>query len=356
MTDELSWTALLNLPPDARIEAVGESPPPPSEVGRGHSLEPIRLESLVPSFTRMRLETTTAAELGLDIQRWDLNPGIVRVTSLDEGAALVVRMGRVHPHDPGDVVFDTRTDAALVLHETPAGAIAVHIKGGHIQLARIREPVDSALGMFAGAPAAAPIALPALPALAELLEGAGSPDWLGNEYVARAESPSLLGRFEALGLVARLWEITSPRDREIVTVWMRAGRGTAASRVGDWLSAHDGAALASDVGTRAVASALSLLDRVTYVSELAETLSDAEMANVITGIRLDRDDLESAVVAMYLARANTASLREALAAIDERAHVRMTAIAHLGARAGRQARLVAAAREAPDAWWARVAP
>lgn len=351
MTNKPSWTDLLELPPDAVVEVIGESSPPSSEIGQGYSLESIALDSLEPSFSTMQLDARPSADLGLSIDRWDLNPGIVRVTADVEGAPLEVRAGHHHAHDPGDVVFDTRTEPAVVVYDNPAGALVVHIRAGHIALARIREPSASALSAFERAPKPAAVALPDLPPLGDLLEGAASPEWLATEYRERSESSSLVDRFAALGLVARLWEPTTAADRKMVMEWLRTGRGTSASRVADWLAAHGGAAAAASVGERVLAAAVGLLDRVSHVDELAVGLSDAEMARVIAGIRLDRDDLESAVVAMHLAGADTSAAREAAAAIDDRARVRLTTITHLGAMSTGSERLSATARELPDAWW-----
>ena len=70
-------------------------------------------------------------------------------------------------------------------------------------------------------------AAPAMPTLDALLEGLSVPEWLRRAYAEMAD-PVPFRRAAALGLVARLWEPTTARDRATLREWLRAGRGTVA--------------------------------------------------------------------------------------------------------------------------------
>jgi len=354
MTDAPSFIDLLDLPPGTTIAEIATSAPPTSAVGLGFATGGAAPTELTPFFTQIRFDTG-ATDIGIDLMHWDHDPAFVRVTTRNERLHLDVRSGCAEERAPGDIIVDSRSDPAWLLHASPSGTIGIRVERGHVKVFAIHgPPLDAslaALAPFVHESIVTRVVPPLLPALSSLLEGASAPKWLDEAYGVRSSSPSLVTRIEALGLVARLWSPTTAADRKLAVIWMRAGRGTPAQRVVDWLVRNDGTAIAAEAAYLAVGNAIGLFDRITSMSDLAEQVGDVEMRDIVTGTRIDRDDLESVAAIAYLAGAESHGLRAALDAIDECALVRMTLISDRGAQA-ESPRLDALVRESPDAWWA----
>ena len=185
---------------------------------------------------------------------------------------------------------------------------------------------------------------PAMPTLDALLEGLSAPEWLRRAYAEMAD-PVPFRRAAALGLVARLWEPTTARDRATLRDWLRAGRGTVASRVKDYLAQSPETVTFGDrddflAGVRAAAD--RLLDRLEYCGNCAETREFDSLVSYADLARQERDDLASVRVVLWMMGEKDAvsDLDDALSIIDRMGWLHRSMFDH--ATAARASRPVAA--------------
>lgn len=201
-------------------------------------------------------------------------------------------------------------------------------------------------------------AAPAMPTLDVLLEGLSAPEWLRRAYTEMADIPVPFRRAAAMGLVARLWEPTTARDRATLREWLRAGRGTVASRVKDWLAESPETVTFGDrddfiADVRDAAD--RLLDRLEYARDCAETREFDSLVSYADLARQERDDLASvrAVLWMMGEKEAVSDLDDALSVTDRMGWLHRSMLDHATAAraiAARPSRPVAAdAPDGPDA-------
>ena len=291
---------------------LAESPAPRMDVARGFAVTAV--EELLERFAAE--PHTAEVDLGhhageLRVLRWQLDPAVAEVAAPEpleiDGAAIRT--------PAGTMLVDSRAAPASLRFAHGGRSLEVSIERGHVRL-------------YALASAELPVFEPRVATGGEALSG-----WLAEHVEALRSAGEPIDALAAAGALLRFFTPAAPDD---------AGTGApqVVRGVRAWARSIDEAAL-SEVEARAAARAARLASALE-----GEALDGPSLA-------LERDVLESVATVLRLARPS-ASLAEALRALDRKARARLSALTER-ARTVDDPRLTAVSWSEPEAWWGTLA-
>lgn len=182
-----------------------------------------------------------------------------------------------------------------------------------------------------------------------LLYGFDPPDWIVEEILHWASSPSLLCKVAAVGTAARLGAGSTKGPKKALELIL-AGAVSPAQKAVYWAN-HLSPEVIREVESTVVDESGRLGDNIESLHELVSDSEGGEIARAaVRAVCVQRDLLESACWVLERSRpGNGSRARRALQAIDELAAAHLTTIDSAGDLADDL--LSSVSWQEPDAWW-----
>jgi hypothetical protein len=313
-----------------RVRFVGRDPTPRSDVARGLASAEQPLDELMAE-VRAGLQLLLIEIPGVtNCKRIELDSRLIAV----ELAAGTEVVGVTRALGDDVIVLDTRFEVGYVHWYAGDGERVARFRAGECEAFAIERASPPAV---------------AVPPLAQPLGEHGVAPWLRHAFDARRDSPSLLQRIAAAGLLRRLWA-PPPDQAAAVARNLLAGASAPPLEIDRWARALPRDAI-DEIERAAVNATADLEDEIGGLAALHAD-APASLGAAVRAVMERRDDLES-VRAVLRASGGGEHLTTALAEVDEVAALHATVLAagvdDLDA-AGDEL-LVTVGWSEPDAWW-----
>ncbi|MDY0063411.1 MAG: hypothetical protein RBU45_26645 [Myxococcota bacterium] len=335
---------------------------PLGDIGWGQSIAPVRggdqhaelLDELQADPELRALPAAPSSPVGWQAEWGELrrHPWGPVLLYLDRAVVLGTR-GRCRA-DGETLILGGEGEGSRVFLQTELRELALFVTSDRIRLLEILRPPSVEAELLARWQPEAPPVLE-IPAPTELLAGCCAQPWLTAEATRLAGSPSLVDRFAAVGLLARLFVPNVDPEERVAELAAALDRGGSLPLV---RSREYVQALPAPLLRELEASAL---ERVLALEQELERLPEVVAGQAETAgslgrrLLLARDDLESVATLLRLAGAGEL-LTEELVALDREAEALVDLFDELGPAFGDEPRLQELAWQQPEAWWGTFVP